>query len=304
MLAHRVRGRYTIDSQLIGQTINGYVVGPAIGEGGMGRVYQGHVAGTWQPVAIKVLLPEIANDDSFRSRFEREAELMRALTHPHIIPLYDCGEWNGFLYIVMHLIRGPSLETMLERRRQFSPLTGWQIIRPVAEALGFGHAAHVLHRDLKTANIMIDPCDDGNHVYLVDFGLGKRPGQDTTITAPGMSVGTPEYMAPEVVMGYPADHRADLYSLGVIAYELLLGRLPFKGRNVHMTALAHVDQAVPRPTDLNPEFPPKLEAVLLRALDKKPKHRYQSAFEFSTAYYHAVKALDERARRTCYWVRG
>lgn len=301
MLANRVSGRWAIDSQLIGLTINGYVIGPAIGGGAMGRVYQGHEAGTGKPVAIKVLLPEFAADEQFRSRFVREADLMRTLAHPHIVPIYDHGEWWNYLYIVMHLVRGPTLERILERR-QFTPLTAWQILRPVGDALGFGHTARVVHRDLKTGNIMIEPSGEANHVYLGDFGLGKRPGFDVTITASGMSVGTPEYMAPEVVMGNPADHRSDLYSLGVIAYELLLGRLPFEGKNPQMTALAHVDQPVPRPTTLNRDFPRKLEVLLIRALDKNPNYRFQSASEFCTAYYDAVKAMDESARRACYWV--
>lgn len=295
-----VSGRYAIDSQLIGQTINGYVIGPAIGGGAMGRVYQAYQTATDRTVALKVLLPEFAADDMFRSRFAREADLMHTLAHPHIIPIYDYGEWHGYLYIVMHLVRGPSLERILEHR-QFTPLTAWQILRPVGDALGFGHISRVLHRDLKTGNILIEPRGDGNHVYLGDFGLGKRPGQDVTITASGMSVGTPEYMAPEVVMGNPADHRADLYSLGVIMYELLLGRLPFEGKNPQMTALAHVDQPVPRPTSLNQTFPRRLEVLLLRALDKNPIHRFQSASEFCTAYYDTVKALDESTRRACYW---
>jgi serine/threonine-protein kinase len=292
-----------MDSQLIGQTINGYVIGPAIGGGAMGRVYQAYESKTQLPVAIKVLVPDFAEDDKFRSRFAREADLMRNLAHPHIIPIYDYGAWHGYLYIVMHLVRGPSLERVLEHR-QFSPLTAWQIVRPVADALGFGHSAHVLHRDLKTGNIMIEPRGATNHVYLGDFGLGKRPGKDTTITASGVSVGTPEYMSPEVVMGNPADHRADLYSLGVIVFELLLGRLPFQGRNPQMTALAHVDHPVPRPTTLNRDFPRKLEVLLLRALDKNPNYRFQSASEFCAAYYDAVKSLDEPTRRACYWVQA
>jgi serine/threonine-protein kinase len=290
-----------VDDELIGQNLTGYIVGPKIGTGGMGRVYQGYDADTQAPVAIKVMLPEFAQDDNFRTRFLREAELMITLHHAHIVPVYTYGEWSGYLYIVMHLVRGPSLERILLRRK-FSPLTAWQILRPVTEALGFGHAHQVLHRDMKTGNILIEPRGDKNHVFLTDFGLGKRPGQDTTLTASGVSIGTPEYMAPEVAMGYPADHRADLYSMGVILFELLLGRLPFQGKNPQMTALAHVDQPVPRPRALHPHFPRRLEALLLQALDKTPAARFQSAEEMRYVYYEAVKALDDEARRACYWV--
>lgn len=301
MNAVGVRGQYSVDSHLIGQDLNGYIVGTNIGGGGMGRVYKGYEVETQKPVAIKVLLPEYAEDESFRIRFMREAELMITLRHPHITPVYTYGEWSGFLYIVMRLVRGPSLERILFKH-QFSPLTGWQIVRPVTEALGFGHDNGVLHRDLKTGNILIEPRGQGNHVFLTDFGLGKRPGLDTTLTAAGISVGTPEYMAPEVAMGTQADARADLYSLGVVIFELLLGRLPFEANNPQMTALAHVDQPVPYPRTLHPRFPRRLEAVLVRALDKAPDARYQTAEELRNAYYTAVKSLKDSARRATYWV--
>jgi serine/threonine protein kinase len=289
-----------VDDHLIGQNINGYIAIKNIGIGGMGRVYQAYEVETQTPVAIKVMLPEYAEDHSFRTRFWREAELMITLRHPHIVPVFAYGEWSAYLYIVMQLVRGPSLERILPHHR-FSPLTAWQIVRPITEALGFGHDHHVLHRDLKTGNILIEPRGQGNQVYLTDFGLGKRPGLDTTLTASGVSVGTPEYMAPEMAMGSAADHRADLYSLGVIIYELLLGRLPFLGVNPQMTALAHVDQPVPHPRAFEPHFPLKLQNLLLQALAKDPAARFQSAGELRIAYYEAVKALDDQARRACYW---
>ncbi|NLX09875.1 MAG: serine/threonine protein kinase [Chloroflexi bacterium] len=289
-----------MERELAGQVVGGYHVGMLIGGGGMGRVYQATDLDTDAAVAIKIMLPEFARDPSFRTRFLREAEMMSTLQHPHIVTVYNYGEWDDYLYMVMQLVRGPSLERILQCRT-FSPLTGWQIMRPITEALGFGHSYHVLHRDLKTSNILIEPHGARNRVYLSDFGLGKRPGLDTTLTASGVAIGTPEYMAPEVAMGAPADHRADLYSLGVILYEVLLGRLPFQAENPQMTALAHVDQPVPRPATLHPEFPRPLEAVLLRALAKDPNARFQSAAALRTAYYVAVSGLDSGTRRDCYW---
>lgn len=290
-----------MDDPLIGQTIEGYVVGPNIAIGGMGRIYQAFDPRRQVTVAIKFLLPEYAQDESFQTRFSREAELMATLRHPHIVPVYTYGEWHDYLYIVMQLVKGPSLEHIL-RRRQFSPLTAWQIIRPVLDALGFGHRYGVLHRDLKTGNILIERRGEGNYVFLTDFGLGKRPAFDMRLTAMGVSVGTPEYMAPEVAMGQPADQSADLYSMGVVVYELLLGRLPFYDKSPQMTALAHVDKAVPRPRVLNPDFPRGLEAVVLRALEKNPAARFQSAVEMKQAYYDAVKGLPRDVCRASYWI--
>lgn len=290
-----------MDEQLIGQVIDGYIVGPLIAVGGMGRIYQALDERTRRTAAIKVLMPEYALDDNFRTRFWREAELMSTLEHPHIIPIYRYGEWSGHLYMVMKLIRGPSLERVLQFHT-FTPLSAWTIVRPVTEALGFGHRLQVLHRDLKTANILLDTSDDRPHIYLSDFGLGKRPGVDRTLTANGISVGTPEYMAPEVAMGEPADQRADLYSMGVMIYEMLLGHLPFQGSSAQMTALAHVDHPVPRPRLMRPDFPRPLEALLLRALAKRPDARFQTADNLRVSYFEAVQALEPRERQTCYWV--
>ncbi len=290
-----------MDTQIIGQMVGDYLVRRNIGIGGMGRVYQALDIQHERAVALKVLLPEYAEDNQFRTRFWREAELMRTLEHPHIVRVYDFGQWGDFLYIVMQLIKGPSLERILMHHR-FSPLTAWQIIRPLAVALGYGHLHHVLHRDLKTANVLLERRGDGNHLYMTDFGLGKRPGLDTTLTAAGVSVGTPEYMAPEVAMGAAADARSDLYSLSVIIFELLLGRLPYQGANAQMIALAHVDQPVPRARKLNPHFPARLEGFLLQALAKDPNSRFQTAEDLRQAYYDAVKSLSEDERRACYWV--
>ncbi len=290
-----------MDRTLIGQDINGYVLVRPIGTGGMGRVYTAYHVQSRRPVALKIMLPEFAEEESFRTRFWREAELMITLRHPHIVPVITYGEWRGYLYIVMQLIKGPTLESIL-RHHRFSPLTAWQIVRPITDALEYGHAHNVLHRDLKTGNILIERQGDGNHVYLTDFGLGKRPHLDTRLTAFGVSVGTPEYMAPEVALGLPADHRADLYSFGVILYELLLGVLPFQGANEQMTALAHVDEPVPLPRQRHPLFPERLQALLLYALAKDPDARFQSAWDMQRAYYAVVQALDANVRRACYWV--
>ena len=290
-----------MDNLLIGQNLNGYIVGHNIGGGGMGRVYQAIEVETQTPVALKILLPEFAQDEHFRSRFMREAQLMIALRHANIVPVYAYGEWEGYLYIVMKLVKGPALDRILNHH-PFTPLTGWQIVRPVGTALHHGHQQNVMHRDLKPGNILVERRGEGNHVYLSDFGLGKRPGLDTTLTAAGIAVGTPEYMAPEAAMGQSPDARSDVYSLGVIIYELLLGQLPFDESQPHLTALAHVDKPVPRPRRLNPQFPGRLESVILRALEKPPASRYQTADALQHAYYDAVKDLDDAVRRASYWV--
>ena len=286
---------------LTGSEIGGLVVGPLLAEGGMGSVYQAFRPGSKELLALKVMLPEYAEDQELRERFIRETRVMQTLQHEHIMPVYDAGEENGILYLVMPFVRGPSVFDLLERRR-FSPLTAWQILSPVAEALDYAHTRGVVHRDIKPGNLLVEARGEkGNHIYLVDFGLSKMVGAKT-LTRAGVTLGTPHYMAPELVLAKPPTPQTDIYSLGVVLYELLLGRLPFISKKPQDIAFRHVYDIPPAPHALRPDFPKSLEPVLLQALAKKPRDRFKTAGEFRVAYARAVEDIESAARRVEYWV--
>ncbi len=289
---------------LVGMQIGEYVVGQPLAEGGMGAIYQAYRAGSKEPLAIKILRPEYNQDGEYRKRFQREAALMQALSHPNIIPLYGYGEEQGLLYFVMHLVRGPSLSDLMARRH-FTPATAWQILNPIGKALDYAHSCGVIHRDIKPGNIMVEVkgngADRSHHVYLGDFGLSKRKGA-SMLTKIGITLGTPHYMSPEQVSARELTPQSDIYSLAVVIYELLLGRLPFDGKNAEEIAFQHIDNEVPAPSLLNPDFPLSLERVLLRALAKKPEDRYNRASEFSVAYSFAAQSMSQEERQGDFWV--
>jgi serine/threonine-protein kinase len=252
-------------------------------------------------LAIKVILAQYAEDPELRERFVRETKVMQSLQHPHIMPVYASGEEHGTLYFVMPFVRGPSVFELLERRR-FSPLMAWQILSPAAQALDYAHKLGVIHRDIKPGNLLVQAgTGKSNHVYLVDFGLSKIAGVET-LNRNEFTLGTPYYMAPEQIMAKLPSPQTDIYSLGILLYELLLGCLPFVAKEPSDIAFQHVHDAPPPPHELHPDFPKPLEDVLLRALAKKPAQRYQSAGEFRMAYARAVEAMDPAARRIEYWV--
>ena len=282
-----------------GTEIGGYVVGALIGEGGMGCVYEAFATGG-SAFAIKVLLPEYGRDAAYRQRFEREAEIMRMLQHPNIVPIHAVGQEGDMMYLVMNLIKGRTLHNAM-KQRHISPTDAWIVIEPMASALDHAHQHHVIHRDIKPGNILMQTRP--THVYLSDFGLGRAeelPG----LTRSGVRLGTPDYMSPEQVLGKPVSPETDLYSLSVVVYEMLLGRLPFIAKLQHEVVLRHVQALPPRPTSLSPDFPLTLEAVILRGLAKNPKDRYASVGEFAAAYQTALHELSPEAATADYWVQN
>ena len=288
--------------KLVGKIIAGYTIGPLIATGGMGAIY--HATGpmaTTEPLAIKILRPEFADQTEFLKRFEREAYLLMMLDHPHIVPVYDFGHTDELTFLVMRLIRGPTLHTY-EAENRFTPQSARKIIEPLASALDYAHARQIIHRDLKPGNVLLEPeIPGGNHVYLTDFGLSKTSGT-SVLTIAGKSLGTPQYMSPEQVLDYPLDKRSDVYALGVLTYQLLLGRLPFNARTPQQVAWMHVKDMPPPPRQLMPAFPKSVEDVIMRALAKSPNDRYDTASEFSRAYAQAVEKLVGTVRTASYWV--
>jgi len=287
-----------MENSLTGQDIGGYKIGPLLGVGGMGEVYQAtDTAG--KSVAIKFLRNDFIADAGAQARFIREIRIMEALEHENIMPIFGHGIINGdTLYYTMHLINGMALSTMMKRQR-FTPKSAWEVLEQLFRALEYGHSQSVVHRDVKPDNVFIERHEQ-LHVYLGDFGLGKRSGIDQTLTEADAAIGTPHYMSPEAIMGERPDPRADIYSVCVLAYELLLGVLPFNEPFAHSTAIAHVTKPVPKPTSLNPDFPKAIEAILLKGMAKKRDDRQQDMGELITVFLNAYDTLTEEQLETVY----
>ncbi len=252
---------------LAGKTLGEYRLEQLIGEGGMATVYKAFQPSLNRHVAVKVLYYQ---EDTSRVRFLREAKAIAALRHRNILIIYEYGEQDNVPFIVMEYVPGGTLEDRLNGQ----PLEWRRMVEltiPVAEALAYAHSHGIIHRDVKPSNILM-PQDDWP--VLADFGLVKRSEDEKGLTMSGMFMGTPSYIAPEQARDAGVDFRADMYSLGVIMFEMITGRLPFDYENPNKILLAHVMDPPPRPTDLNPNCPPELEAIILKSLAKNPDDRY------------------------------
>jgi serine/threonine protein kinase len=287
-----------MENSLTGQDIGKYKIGPLLGVGGMGEVYQATDT-NGEIVAIKFLRNDYMTDAGAPARFIREIRIMEALEHENIMPIRGHGIVNGnMLYYTMRLINGMSLDTMMKRK----PITlraAREILDQLFRALEYGHSQSVVHRDIKPENVFIER-HDKLHLYLGDFGLGKRTGIDNTLTEADSAIGTPHYMSPEAIMGEKSDPRADIYSTCVLAYEMFLDVLPFDEEFAHATAIAHVTKPVPKPTALNPSFPIAIEAVLLKGLEKTPDNRHQNMGEVITDFWNAYDTLSEEEMDTVF----
>ncbi|HEY9479358.1 MAG TPA: serine/threonine-protein kinase, partial [Gemmatimonadaceae bacterium] len=258
-----------------------YELGPELGRGGMAIVYRATDLRLRREVAVKVLPPELAFRSDVRRRFLREAETAARLSHPNIVPIYSVDERGGLVYFVMALVDGESLAARLVRGRAAVDETR-HILRDVADALAYAHSRGVIHRDIKTDNIIIRREDGG--ALVTDFGIARAVESDSHLTATGVAVGTPAYMSPEQALGErEVDGRSDIYSLGIVAYQMLSGDLPFTAANTPAMMMKHVSET-PRPlAQLRPDIPPGLAAAVERALAKRPEDRWQDAAAFRAA---------------------
>jgi serine/threonine-protein kinase len=272
-----------------GTQIGSYIVESFLGRGGMGVVYKAYHPRLERWSAIKLLPPFQTSNDA-RERFEREARAVARLRHRHILSVFDFGEFAGQPYMVVEYMPNGSLSERMPK----APLTVPQalsLLRPLGEALDHAHAQGVLHRDVKPANVFLD---SELQPVLADFGLAKMTGEES-LTASGMIAGTPTHISPEQAMGRPLDAKSDLYSLAVIGYQLLAGRLPFQGEGMMDLLYAHVHGDLPAPTSFNPALPPAVDAVFTRALAKDPAERFASAAEMVGALEAAgANRVDER----------
>lgn len=250
-----------------------------IGEGGMGKVYKAHDTVIDRHVAVKVLSPEVAAEPGFQERFRREAHTAARLTEPHIVPIYDTGEIEGRLYLVMPIINGTDVGTLLKREGPMSPQRTVVVIEQLAAALDAAHAAGLVHRDVKPSNALITSRD---FTYLIDFGIAHNVAA-TRVTKTGAIIGTLAYMAPERFTDGVTDARADVYSLACLLHECLTGAQPYPGDSAEQQITAHLALSPPRPADLNPAVPAAFDDVVARGMAKRPTDRFASAGELARA---------------------
>jgi oligopeptide transport system substrate-binding protein len=278
---------------LIGQTLGQYQITREIARGGMAVVYEANQSILDRRVAIKVLPPELSLDETFVQRFTQEARAAARLSHPNIVTIYDVGRYESYYYIVMQLLDGEALSDLIRRVGRLSPERVLQILAQIASALDYAHGQGLVHRDIKPANIIVGA---GDHATLTDFGIAKA-AENTRLTRTGMLVGTPEYMSPEQASGQPVGPASDLYSLGIVIYQMLAGRAPFQGDTT--PALLHKQvYEQPQPVRTHaPDLPKGVDAVLAKALAKDPSQRFSSAVELTRALGDAFGSnLAERSR--------
>jgi eukaryotic-like serine/threonine-protein kinase len=259
-----------------------YKVERMVGKGGMGAVFLAHDLTLEREVAIKVLPPDISMDEHIVKRFQQEAKTAAKLDHTNIIPIYRVESEGGLNYFVMKYIAGTSLEDVLDQKQPLTIDYVQRVLWEAACALGHAHQRAVVHRDVKPANIMFD--HDGR-VMLTDFGISKALQAASGFTGTGMIIGTPHYMAPEQAKGGTVDGRADEYSLGVVAYRMITGELPYTGDSVHTILYKHIFEEVPSAAAKRSDAPQFLTAAISRALSKEPDQRFATMEEFATAVW-------------------
>ena len=277
----------SFEEQAVGKTLDGkYRIDGFLKRGGMGAVYRGTHLMLNKPVAIKLIKPELLSSTDVVQRFLREARAAAHLSHPNIVTVHDLGQTTeGTLYIAMELVDGSSLKELIVSEGAWEPKRTVRLLKGILSALALAHREGIVHRDLKPQNIMVTRDSDGNEIpKLLDFGIAKTfEPTSPALTSTGMVLGTPHYMSAEQAKGQPADQRSDLYALGVILYEMLVGRVPFDDTSIPQILIKHLSEPPKPPNAVGANIPAELEAVVLRCLEKEPDNRYQSAEELMSA---------------------
>ena len=280
---------------MIGKTLGPYRILEKIGQGGMATVYEAYQPALERTVALKTLPSHLLDNPNFAQRFRREARAVASLEHPHILPVYDYGQEESVPYLVMRHIEGGTLKERMGQPLELRQVA--ELIGQIAEALDYAHEHGVVHRDVKPSNVLLDR---GEWVLLTDFGVARMLEGVEQITGTGVGVGTPAYMSPEQGQGKKVDRRSDVYSLGVVLYEMLTGRVPYQAETPLAIVWKHVHEPLPLPRSVNPSIPEGVERVVLKALAKAAEDRYPSAGELARALQAAVgevKVDEERLLR-------
>jgi serine/threonine protein kinase len=276
-----------VPDALIQKVFAGYRIDHRVGRGGMGVVYRATDLALDRPVALKVLTDDLAGDAGFRRRFVTESKLAASLDHPNVLPIHAAGEHDGVLYIAMRLVPGADLRETLRQDGRLGPERAARIVAQVASALDAAHAHGLVHRDVKPANVLVTP---EGHAYLTDFGLTKQLSSDPEATRTGMVLGTLDYIAPEQIRGEAVGPFTDVYSLGCMLCHLLTGEVPFTVPTEEGKLWAHFSEPPPRPSTRTPAVGACFDAIVARAMSKRPADRYRTAGELGTAVLAAVSA--------------
>jgi serine/threonine protein kinase len=279
---------------LTGKQLGQYRILAPLGEGGMAAVYRAFQPGTERDVALKILPRHYASQPQFLQRFEQEARIIAKFQHPHILPVFDYGHEDGYTYIVMPFVEGGTLAEIMSGR----PLPLWQVrslVSQIGDALDYAHTYGVVHRDVKPTNILLDERGNG---LLTDFGIAKMVEGTDQYTVTGQVIGTPPYMSPEQIQGLKLDGRSDIYSLGIVLYELATGRTPYRAETPQAHFFKHLYDPLPPPHTLNPDLPEVVEKVILKSLAKDPESRYQTAGEMAIAIKAAIQVDPAELQRT------
>ncbi len=282
----------TVSDALVGQQLDGrYVVERRLARGGMATVYEAHDNRLERTIALKVMHPSLAEDEEFVSRFIREARSAARLSHPNVVAVFDQGADQGHVYLAMELVRGHTLRDLIRSSGNLSPRQALELLEPVLAALGAAHAAGIIHRDVKPENVLLS--DDGR-VKVADFGLARAvTGATSHTTTSGVLMGTVAYLSPEQVTKGVADTRSDVYSAGILLYEMLTGSKPYDGETAIQVAYRHVHDDVPPPSALVPGLPAELDHLVARATNRDPGLRPVDARQFRTEVAAATRALSD-----------
>ena len=271
---------------LSGRKLGNYELRERLGRGGMAEVYKAYQPSMDRFVAVKVMLGHLADDDNFIERFKREAQAVGRLRHPHIIHIFDFGIQDDIYYMAMEYVTGGNLKEHIVANQKLPLVDSLKIAHDLADALTYAHKSGMIHRDLKPANVMfIDKAT--SEVVLTDFGIARILGA-TGITGSGMSVGTPSYMSPEAGRGEDIDERADIYALGIILYEMLVGTVPYDADTPLAVIMKHIAAPLPTRNDYGDNIPEGVERIVLKCLAKDREDRYASATELRDALADAL----------------